>query len=178
MFALPLDRHVLLRIDAVLGEDVVQRIFRRRALAAGVNRLAAQILHAADAVAALHDVEHAQRVDGQHLNLSFRVVVKHGGQIRRHGGNVRLALDQLRGNLVHRGSNRDIVGVAVHRAALGLVHQLHHAHRRRALQRRHAHVRFGQRRAGHQHGRRTDRRPNLLHHENHPFFVRYSVVLV
>ena len=100
VLALPLDGHVRAGVDAVFREDVVERVLGRSALAAGVDRAAAQVLHGLHGVAALDDVEHAEGVDGQHLHPALGVVVEHGGQVRGHGRDVHIALHEVGRHLV------------------------------------------------------------------------------
>ena len=144
VLALPLDVHVRRRVDAVLFKDVVERVLRRRALAAGIDRAAREVGDALHALALFDDVQHAQRVDGDHLHRAVGVVVQHAGQVRGHAGHVRLALDKQRRHLVHGGDD-------VETGALVLGHQLDQSHGRGPLQRHDPKVRaLRQRRAQHE----------------------------
>ena len=179
MLALPLDGHVLRRVDAVFRKDVVERVFRRRALAAGVNRPAAQVFNRLHAVAALDDINHAERIDRQHLNLALRILVKHGSQIRRNSRDIRFALDDFGRHFINRRSNGKGICVALDRAAFRFVHQLNHAHRGRPLEGSHVHLRFSQRgRAEGQHRRTAHggKSFEFQHHKHPSFFINTEFV--
>ena len=135
VLALPLDGDVLLRIQSVAGEDGVQRVLGRGALSAGVKRAAAKIGDGMNAVVGIHDVEHAQRIDGQHLYGALRVVVERGGEVGGDGGDIRAPLNEGGRHLVDGAD--DVKG-----ARAGLLHHLHHAHGGRAFEGHDAHGGF------------------------------------
>ena len=87
--------HVLVRVDAVLGQQVAQHVLGRSALAGGQDGSALQICHGLDRIAALfHHVQHTQRVDGHGLNAALRLLIQGRSQIGRDGRHVQLALHQ------------------------------------------------------------------------------------
>ena len=135
MLGLPFNGHVRFRIDAVSGKDVVQGVFRRGTLAAGVNGLSGKVGDGLDAFAVLHDIEDAEGIDGKNLNLPFGVVIEDGRQVGGDSGDIRFALHQLRRDLVRGSRDGEGIGVSVYGPGFGAVHQLHHAHGRGPLER-------------------------------------------
>ena len=135
MLALPIDRHIVIGIDAVFCEKIAQGVFRRRALARRHDGLALQVGHGVHALAVFHDVENAERVDRQHLDLALRLIVEHGGEVRGHAGHVELALEECGRHFVRRTGKGKGISIASRFAAFAVLHQLHKAHGRRALER-------------------------------------------
>ena len=99
-------------------------------------------------VPALHDVEHAQRIDGQHLHAALGVVVEDRGKVGRDGGDIRGPLRQGGRHLIGGGRNSKMIDVTrgnyilvflfqlvsefFDRFTIG--HHLDHAHGGRAFQ--------------------------------------------
>ena len=144
VLALPVHHHVGVRIQAVFRQQIPQGILRRRALAGGHDGLAGEVRHGLHGVAVFHHVQNAQGVDCQRHNVAAGLVVEHGGQVRRHAGDVQVPLHQRGGHLVGGGCQGEFISVlgGVRFAALFggsfiVAHELHHAHGGGALQRRH-----------------------------------------
>ena len=125
----------MIGIDAVFREKIAQGVFRRRALARRHDGLTLQVGHGFHALAVFHDVEDAERVDRQHLDLALRLIVEHGGEVRGHAGHVELALEERGRHFVRRTSKGKGIFIASRFAAFAVLHQLHKAHGRRALER-------------------------------------------
>ena len=131
---LPLHGDVLPQGQAVLRQQIGQGVFRGGALAGGINSLAGQGLHICHGLAALfHNVQHAQGAGGNKLHLALGLVIENGPHIGRHGQDVQLALDELRGQLVGGGGHGELIGVGGE-AVFGVIQQLGHAHGGGALQ--------------------------------------------
>ena len=135
MLALPVDRHVAVGIDAVFREKIAQGVFGRGALARGHDGLPLQVGHGLHALAVFHNVEHAERIDRQHLDLALRLIVEHGGEVRGHAGHVELALDERGRHLVGRAREGKGIVIAARLTALTVAHELHKAHGGRPLER-------------------------------------------
>ena len=135
MLALPVDRHVVIGVDAVFAQKVAQGVFGRRALARGHDGLALEIGDRLHALAVLHDVEHAERIDRQHLDRALGLAVEHGGEVCGHAGHVKLALDQRGRHFVGRARKGKGIVIAARLAALAVLHQLDKAHGRGAFER-------------------------------------------
>ena len=146
MLALPVDGHIVIRINAVFRQQIPQGVLRGAALASGHDGLALQVRHGLDGVAVLHDIQHTQGVDGQHLHRAVGLAVQHGGQVGGHAGHVQVALDEGGGHLVGGTGQREGVKIA-HLTLVGfgraqqcaghfiiVLHQLHKAHSSRAFQ--------------------------------------------
>ena len=140
LLALPFDGHIGGRVNAVLGQHIVEGVFRRIAFSAGVDGLAPQILHRVDGVAAFHDVKHTQGIDGQHPHAALGIVVEDGGQIGRYGGKIRGPLGQSGGDLIGDRGDAEVVVVVGEFACVRLAHEFHHAHGSGALEGHHIHI--------------------------------------
>ena len=123
MLALPLDGDVGVGIKARLAQHVLQRVLGRGALAGGVDGASAQVGDGIDLVAKLADVQHAQRVDGNDAHGALGLVVEHGGQVCRHGGNVHLGLGNERAHLIGGGHDAEGVVVVLEVAGVRLAHE-------------------------------------------------------
>ena len=88
------DLHVLVRVQAVLREQVAENVLRVGPLAGGIDGLALQILHGLDsrAVAPLQDVEHTLGAQGQDLHIPLGLVIQVGGHVGGHHGDVVLSV--------------------------------------------------------------------------------------
>ena len=138
VLTLPVDGHILVRVNAVFRQQIPQSVFRGTALTGGHDGLALQVRHGLDGVAVLHDIQHAQGVDGQHLHRAVGLAVQHGGQVGRHAGHVQVALDEGRGHLVGGTGQGEFVGIAggyhillaLHHliGRVAQTHQFHQAH--------------------------------------------------
>ena len=91
-------------------------------------------------VPALHDVEHAQRIDGQHLHAALGVVVEDRGKVGRDGGDIRGPLRQGGRHLIGGGGDIKVIVVVCDRSTVRFIHELHHAHCGGALQGHHVDV--------------------------------------
>ena len=112
VLALPVERHVGVGVDAVFTEKIAQGVLGRAALARGHDGLALEVGEGLHALAVFHNVEHAQRVDRQHLHRALGFVVQHGGEVRGHAGHVQPALDERGRHLVGGAGEREGVEVA------------------------------------------------------------------
>ena len=135
LLALPFNGDIARWIDAVFSENIVEGVFRRGALATGINGLTAQVLSRLHAVAIFNNVEHAERIDGQNLHAAVGIVIEHRSQIGWHGRDVCFPLDQRCRNLISSSRDAEIIIVVGEFAALRIVHKFHHAHRSRSFQR-------------------------------------------
>ena len=111
MLALPFDRHVDARGQAVSFEDVVEGVFGRRSLAACVDGLSGKVGNASDRSVAVANIQHAERVQGQNADACVGVVVEHRCQVGGDAGDVERALGDLRRQLVGRCRNGESVVV-------------------------------------------------------------------
>ena len=134
VLALPLDGDVGVGVKARLAQHVLQRILGRGALAGGVDGASAQVGDGLDLVSQLADVEHAQRVDGDDVHAALGLVVEHAREVCRHGGHVHLGLCDERGDLVGGGQDLERPVLVGQVAGVGLAHEAHQAHGRRALE--------------------------------------------
>ena len=125
----------MIGINAVFREKIAQGVFRRRALARRHDGLALEVGDGLHALAVFHDVENAERVDRQHLDLALRLIVEHGGEVRGHAGHVELALEERGRHFVRRTSKGKGIFIASRFAILAVLHQLHKAHGGRPLER-------------------------------------------
>ena len=138
VLALPVDGHIVIRINAVFRQQIPQGVLRGAALACSHDGLALQVRHGLDGVAVLHDIQHAQGVDGQHLHRAVGLAVQHGGQVGGHAGHVQVALDEGGGHLVGGTGQGEFVGIAggyhillaLHHliGRVAQTHQLHQSH--------------------------------------------------
>ena len=146
VLALPVDGHILVRVNAVFRQQIPQGIFRGAALTGGHDGLALQVRHGLDGVAVFHDIQHTKGVHRQHLHGTVGLAVQHGGQVGGHAGHVQVPLDEGGGYLVSGTSQREGVKIA-HLTLVGfgraqqgadrfiiVLHQLHKAHSSRAFQ--------------------------------------------
>ena len=105
MFALPLDRYVLTRYEAVLFEDIIQSILRSCTFAARINGSAFQIRNGVYGIAVLDDIKDTERIDCEHLYTAVRLVVEYTCKVRRNCGDIHLTLYQFCADLI-RGSGK------------------------------------------------------------------------
>ncbi len=116
------------------GKQIAQGVFRRGALAGGIDGFAFQVGNGLDGFAALfHYVHNTQGVNGSKLHLALGFVVQHGSQIGRYGQHVHLALDHQGGQFVGSGGHGEVV-VYFGFALFCIGQQLHHTDGSGALQ--------------------------------------------
>ena len=107
----------------------------RRVLHGDADVLAAQVGKGRDALRAVgHDVEHAARVEREHLHGAVGLVVERGGGVRRQGGDVGRAVDERGGGVARVGLDGEVVAQRG-RAGLAVGHELGHAEAGRAVER-------------------------------------------
>ena len=138
VLALPVDGHILVRVNAVFAEQIPQGVFRGAALTGGHDGLALQIRHGLHGFAVLHDIQHTKGVHRQNLHGPLSLAVQHGGQIGRYAGHVQIPLDESGGHLVGRTGQGKFVGIAggyhillaLHHLIdrVAQTHQLHQSH--------------------------------------------------
>ena len=128
MLALPFDRHVDARGQAVSFEDVVEGIFGRRSLAACVDGLSGKVGNASDRSIAVANIQHAERVESQNADASVGVVVEHRCQVGGDAGYIERALGDLRRQLVGRCRNGESVVVVGGDACFDVVHETDEPH--------------------------------------------------
>ena len=138
---LVLDVDVLVRFKTVGAQNIVQRIFGRCAFAGGIDGASLQVGHAVYIRIGRGDIQYAQRVHGQRLELALHALIEHGGEVCRKRGDVDLALGEPGGDFIRGGADLKFIIAAIR-------HHFDHAHGRRPLQRSHARA-FTQRTAGH-----------------------------
>ena len=144
MLILPVDGHVVIGVDAVLAEQIAQRVLGRGALARGNDGLPLQVGDGLHGAAVFHDVENAQRVHGQYLHRALGLAVEHGGEVRGDAGHVQLALDERGRHLIGGAGEGEVIGVAaLDGAAGGVLHELDETHGGGALERGDAVARGG-----------------------------------
>jgi len=122
-FGFPFQGDVLVRVNAMLLQQIAQGILRAGAFARRIKGLAAQIGKGLDGRTCFHQVADTECIDGQDLHLSFGIVVENRSQIGRNGSQVHLAIDQLRCDLVRRAMDRERIAVLSF-ALLILIHQM------------------------------------------------------
>ena len=154
MLALPVDGHILVRVNAVFRQQIPQSVFRGTALTGGHDGLALQVRHRLHRFSVFHDIQHTQGVDGQHLHRAVGLAVQHGGQVGGHADHVQVALDEGGGHLVGGTGQGEFVGIAggyhillaLHHliGRVAQTHQLHQAHGGGALQGRDLKCRRGE----------------------------------
>ena len=110
VFALPLDRYVLTRGQAVLFKDIVQGILRGCAFAARINGSAFQIRNGMYGIAVLDDIKDTERIDCEHLYTAVRLIVEHACKVRRNCGDIHLALYQFCTHLIRGRGKLERVG--------------------------------------------------------------------
>ena len=126
--ALPFHGQILFDIQTGGLEQVGQVVFRRGALAGGVDGFALQVGQALDALAALfHHIQYAQGVDGHQLQRAVGLAVQHGGQVDGHGGDIDFALNELGGDFIGGAGQQEIIAVGG-LAVFAFVQQLHQTH--------------------------------------------------
>ena len=146
VLALPVDGHILVRVNAVFRQQIPQGIFRGAALTGGHDGLALQVRHRLHRSPVFHDIQHTKGVHRQHLHGTVGLAVQHGGQIGGDAGHVQVPLDEGGGHLVSGTSQREGVKIA-HLTLVGfgraqqcaghfiiVLHQLHKAHSSRTFQ--------------------------------------------
>ena len=104
VFALPLDRYVLSRYEAVLFEDIVQGILRGCAFAARINGSAFQVCNRLYGIAVLNDIKDTERIDCEYLYTAVHLVVEYACKVRRNCSDIHLTLYQFCADLI-RGSD-------------------------------------------------------------------------
>ena len=104
-------------------------------LGRSVHRLSLQIGQRADTLAAVgHHVQHAQRIQGQHLHGAAGLVVHHAGGVGGQGRNVHAAADKGGGNVAGVGLHGNVVVQGCF-ALGGLADKLGHAEAGGAVER-------------------------------------------
>ena len=175
--AVVFDLHVLIGVQAVLGEQVTQDVLRRGALARGEDGAAFQVCKAVDGVTLFHHIQHAQRVDGQHLDAAVGLLVEGCRQVGRDGRHVQIPLDELWHDLIGRTIELQVV---IHGGGAVLLHgeQMDQTHGGGAFQARDAEglgrQRFCRGPAGQQadqHDHRQQQRCQFFHHQKLPHFL-------
>ena len=115
VLALELDGHLI--PNPCLFKQVVERVLGGGSLTGEVDGVAGEVLELLDGGVASDHGEHAQRVDVDRADAALGLVVEDRGHVGGHEGNVRLALDDQRQDLVGRTGDR--VGVGDARGAFG-----------------------------------------------------------
>ena len=138
VLALPVDGHILVRVNAVFRQQIPQGIFRGAALTGGHDGLALQVRHRLHRFSVFHDIQHTKGVHRQHLHGAAGLAVQHGGQIGGDTGHVQVALDEGGGHLVGGTGQGEFVGIAggyhillaLHHliGRVAQTHQFHQAH--------------------------------------------------
>ena len=119
-FAVILDVHILVRVNAVGGKQIAQHILRGSALAGGQDGASLEVGHAVDGVALLHHIQNSQSVHRHGLNAAAGFLVQSRSQIGRDSSHVQLALDEQRHDLIRSAVKLQIV---VHGGSPGLLHR-------------------------------------------------------
>ena len=127
VFAFPVNGNIGVRVQSVLCKQIPQAEFGRGALAGCGDGFPRQIRHGMNGISVFHNIKHAQGIDRQAKDLAFRLVVQHGGQVRRNAENVQIAFHKRRGQLVGGTGQGQFIGFHPR--------QICHPHRRGALQR-------------------------------------------
>ena len=115
-------------LETVLLQKVFQHILRCAPLPGCIQRLAGQILHRVHGFPVFQNVQHAQRIDGDHDRLAIGLVGQHRSEVHRYGSDIDLAVDKLAGHHIRR-----IQQLNGERAAF-LLHQISKAHAGRPFQ--------------------------------------------
>ena len=138
VLALPVDGHILVRVNAVFRQQIPQSVFRGTALTGGHDGLALQVRHRLHRSPVFHDIQHTKGVHRQHLHGTVGLAVQHGGQIGGDAGHVQVPLDEGGGHLVGGTGQGEFVGIAggyhillaLHHliGRVAQTHQLHQSH--------------------------------------------------
>ena len=121
------------RVHAGGAEQVIGHGLRRGALAGGEDRLAFQVGEGVHGVAALQDIQHAQRVHGQRLHAAIGFLIERGNGVGRQRRHIQFAGDELADHNVRRAGEGEVISVG-RRARFVVGHQLGCAHAGRPLQ--------------------------------------------